>query len=427
MNTPHTTGLQERRWLARSVHAWKKSCAVAAFVALAGCAGAPPQTSAPIDSAWLLSGQALLGEPLNAAELPEDDILGLAPEMRTYLTSIAPHASPQQRLQALIRGFQDQEFTVHYQADRTLSASETYRQQEGNCMAFTVMMVAMARELGADAYFNQVEVPPVWGHEESQTFVVYRHINMVSESHRGRRVVDFNLEAYDPIYDQRKISDTEAFAQYYSNRGLELMQQEKMPEAFRYLRKALELKPGNADLWANLGALYSRNQRFTAAEQSYLQALQLKSSHTIAMSNLERLYRTQQQVELADFYAKKARFHRERNPYYLYYQARNAYEHGDYKSAQKQLKRALWQYEDDHRFHFLMGLASYRLGEMDDSREHFFQAFHLADNPSAQSVYMRKLESMGLGSGGNSTGQSTRQGIGAGAGIRVIEPDEFLR
>ena len=319
MKTPENSGLPEikrsyRTWIERILSRQTGLCAAMVALLLGGCAGVPPEASRPVDVDWLLSGQAIFEQPLEGTELPEDDILGLAPEMRDYLAQVAPDASPQQRLRALLKGFENRDFTVQYHADQTLTAGETYRQQVGNCMAFTVMMVAMTRELGADAYFNQVEVPPVWGHEESQTFVVYRHINMVSESPRGRRVVDFNLQAYDPVYDQRRLSDTEAFAQYYSNRGLELMQLGSMREAFRYLRKALELKPGNADLWANLGAFYSRNQQFTAAEQSYQQALRLKSSHTIAMSNLERLYRNQQRMELANYYADKARYHRERNP-----------------------------------------------------------------------------------------------------------------
>ena len=390
MKTPHNSGQPEINWPYRSLPGWLAAC-VMSFLLLGGCASAPKGLNQPVDVPWLLSGRALFEEPVAAAELPEDDILGLAPPMRAYLAEVAPAASPQQRLQALLRGFESREYTVAYQADKTLTASETYGQQVGNCMAFTVMMVAMARELGADAYFNQVEVPPVWGHEESQTFVVYRHINMVSESPRGRHVVDFNLQAYDPIYDQRKLSDSEAFAQYYSNRGLELMQQEKMRQAFLYLRKALELRPLDADLWANLGAFYSRNQQFAAAEQSYQQALQRSGGHSIAMSNLERLYRKQQKHELADFYAEKARFHRERNPYYLYYQARNAYEHGDYKSAKRQLKRAIWQYEDDHRFHFLMGLTSFRLGEMERSQTHFREAFSLTENSATSAAYQQKL------------------------------------
>ncbi len=359
---------------------------------LSACAGVPTDDNTAIDTYSALSGAVILGQPVDTAGLPEDDLLALTPEVRAYLATVAPDASPQQRLATLIRAFERREFRVEYDADSTLTATETYRQQRGNCLAFTLMMVAMARELGAEAYFNQVDVPPVWGHDEAQTFVVYRHINMVSESARGRRVVDFNLAAYDPLYDQFKLSDIDAFAQYYSNRGIELMKQDKREEAFLYLRKALELRPGDSDLWSNLGALYSRFGHFHEAEQSYRQALQLSSSNLVAISNLERLYRHDGRIELADHYAQRARYHRERNPYYLYYQARDAYEHGEYQQAKKQLRRALWKYADDHRFHFLMGLTNYRLGEFEDSKESFREAFSLANNPDAVNAYARKLD-----------------------------------
>ncbi|MFC6634775.1 tetratricopeptide repeat protein [Microbulbifer taiwanensis] len=359
---------------------------------LGACAGSPPSENSAVDTHSALSGTAILGHPVVAADLPKDDLLALTPEMRAYLATVAPNGSPQRRLEALIEAFEQREFQVKYDQHSTFSAMETYRQQRGNCLAFTLMMVAMTRELGADAFFNQVDVPPVWGHDEAQTFVVYRHINMVSESARGRRVVDFNLAAYDPIYDQYRLSDTAAFAQYYSNRGVELMQLDQREAAFLHLRKAIELRPDDSDLWSNLGALYSRFGHRFEAEQSYRQSLLLDRGNLVAISNLERLYRHDGRAELADYYAQRARYHRERNPYFLFYQARSAYEHGEYKRAKKQLRRALWRYEDDHRFHFLMGLTSFRLGEVEDSRDSFKEAFSLANNPATINAYSRKLD-----------------------------------
>ncbi|WP_346839031.1 transglutaminase domain-containing protein [Microbulbifer sp. SAOS-129_SWC] len=220
---------------------------------LGACSSVPP--GPPLETAAALDGRALLGAPLDPAQLPDDDPLVLSAPMRRYLDTVAPGVRPERRLAALLDAFEARRFHVEYDAHTTLSATETYRQQRGNCLSFTLMMVAMARALGADAYFNQVDVPPVWGQDEPQTFVIYRHINMVSESSRGRRVVDFNLAAYDPIYDQVKLSDAAAVAQYYSNRGVELMGQGDRRRAFLYLRKALQLRPGDSDLWSNLGAL----------------------------------------------------------------------------------------------------------------------------------------------------------------------------
>ncbi|MCW8125023.1 tetratricopeptide repeat protein [Microbulbifer halophilus] len=362
---------------------------LAPILLLSACAPVPDH---PVDTRSALSGEVILGRPLDPGRLPEDRLLSLTPEIRAYLASIAPDSPPRQRLTALIRAFEEGEFAVEYDADSTLTAAETYQQQRGNCMAFTLMMVAMARALGAEAHFNEVEVPPVWSHDEAQTLVIYRHINMVSRGRRGRRVVDFDLAAYDPVYDQRKLSDSAAFAQYYSNRGMELMQRDRREQAFLYLRKALQLNPGDSDLWSNLGALYSRFGHENQAEQSYLRALQLQPGHLLAISNLERLYRNSGRIQLADRYAKKARYHRRHNPYHLYYRARDAYEQGDYRQARTELRRALRRYEEDHRFHFLMGLTSYRLGKMEKSHKSFLEAFSLIDNPATRNAYMRKLD-----------------------------------
>ncbi|WP_299579868.1 tetratricopeptide repeat protein [uncultured Microbulbifer sp.] len=355
------------------------------------CVSMPSTDNHPIDLDRALSGEALLGRTVSMKELPQEDLLGLDSDVRAYLRALAPSASPQSRLAALIRAFEQRDFTVEYDESSTLTAMETYRQARGNCLAFTLMMVAMARELGAEASFNQVAVPPVWSHDDAETFVVYRHVNMVSESARGRRVIDFNLSAYDSAYDQHTLDDTTAFALYYSNRGVELMRAGEREQAFLYLRKALELRPQRSDLWANLGAMYSHFGFMREAQQSYLQALHLKSSNLVAISNLERLHRYNGKAELADLYAKRARFHRERNPYFLFYQARDAYEQGDFKRAERRLRKAVSRHEDDHRFHFLLGLTRYQLGDMAASRQSFEEAFSRVTSLSTVNAYQRKL------------------------------------
>jgi len=358
---------------------------------LAACTSLPPADEVAVDLAPILSGEVILGRAVTQEELPSENLLWLDSEVRAYLATLAPNSDARSRLAALIRAFEERKFLVEYDENSTLSAMETYRQQRGNCLAFTLMMVAMARELGAEAYFNQVEVPPVWSHDEAETFVVYRHVNMVSEDSRGRRVVDFNLAAYDPAYDQHMLDDNTAFSLYYSNRGIELMRKGEQEQAFLYLRKAIGLRPERSDLWANLGALYSHLGFLDEAEKSYQYALALKKNNLVAISNLESLYRYSGQDKLANKYAKRAHYHRHRNPYYLFYRARDAYELGDFKRAENHLRRAIRRHEGDHRFHFLMGLTRYELGNMTASRESFEQAFSLVSNSSTINAYKRKL------------------------------------
>ena len=44
----------------------------------------------------------------------------------------------------------------------TRTASETFRARRGNCLSFSNMFVAMARDVGLDVQFQEVEIPPDW-------------------------------------------------------------------------------------------------------------------------------------------------------------------------------------------------------------------------------------------------------------------------
>ncbi|WP_444932250.1 transglutaminase domain-containing protein [Microbulbifer sp. SSSA002] len=359
---------------------------------VASCAQIPLEKPEVIDVNTALSGRAILDRPVLPGELPDEDLLGLDADILAYLGSTAPGESPSKRLQSLVNAYGRGDFHIEYDPNSTLPASKTYQLQRGNCLAFTLMMVAMARELGVEAYFNEVDVPPVWGQDDPETFTVYRHVNMVAEYKNRRRVIDFNLEAYDPAYRQYALDDTTAFALYYSNRGIELMRSGEEKFAFLYLRKALQLRPQRSDIWSNLGAVYSRFNHLYAAEQSYLKALQIERDNLVAISNLERLYRVSGREELADWYAERVRFHRARNPYYLHHQALEAYSAGDYKKAEKLLRRALRANDSDHRFHFLLGLTRYRLGDLIASKASFKQAFSQVSSSQTRGVYKQKLD-----------------------------------
>ncbi|WP_445363279.1 tetratricopeptide repeat protein [Microbulbifer sp. ANSA003] len=369
----------------------KASLAFILVLFASGCAQFPPKYSGAVDVSNVLSGRAILNRPVLLVELPNEDLLGLDADVLAYLDTIAPAESPSKRLQSLVDGYGRGDFHVEYDPNSTLPASKTYQLQRGNCLAFTLMMVAMARELGVEAYFNEVDVPPVWGQDDLEVFTVYRHVNMVSEHRNRRRVIDFNLAVYDPIYKQQKLEDSTAFALYYSNRGVELMRTGDKERAFLYLRKALQLQPERGDLWSNLGAFYSYFDLIPEAEQSYLHALQLQRGNLVAASNLERLYRKTGRERLADDFAGRVRYHRNRNPYYLYYQAREAYENNKFKLAEKRLRMALRADQSDHRFHFLLGLIRYQLGDLAASKKSFTEAFSLVSNLDVKNRYMSKL------------------------------------
>ncbi|WP_444926729.1 hypothetical protein ACJJI4_00905 [Microbulbifer sp. TRSA002] len=359
---------------------------------IGGCSLQPDISAQDPDIKPVLSGEVVFNRPIREDELPDENLLELDAEIRSYLETLSPNAIPESRLQALVSMVSERELFFEYDVDSTLPAREAYHQQRGNCLTFTLMMVAMARELGAEAYFNEVEVPPVWDQEEEEIFVVYRHVNMVAKHYGGRRIIDLNLEAYDPTYQQRALDDVTAFALYYSNRGVELLREGSEEQAFLYLRKALEMKPDRSDFWSNIGAFYSHFGHNYEAEQSYLQALSLEPSNLVAVSNLEWLYKGLGREEEAEVFAGLVQYHRDQNPYFHYYMATKSYEAGEYAIAEKHLNRALRQAKQVHRFHFLLGLSRYKLGKFSQAKESLKQAFELAGSSETIAVYEQKLD-----------------------------------
>ena len=106
---------------------------------------------------WL----SLAGE---AAILPEEDPLQVSEEMKQFLDSkISRSGDSMVRLQDLVQQvFRENALGFSYEP-HTRTAAETFRQRGGNCVSFTFLFIAMARYLGLDARFREVEIIPIWG------------------------------------------------------------------------------------------------------------------------------------------------------------------------------------------------------------------------------------------------------------------------
>lgn len=326
------------------------------------------------------------------AIIPTNSILQLSPAMRQLADSI-PDRPPGGRLKYLLKKLDSQNFSVYYDADATLTASEVFSERRGNCMAFSAMMVALVRELGVEAHFNHVNVPPTWHLEQEQT-VVYQHINALVKTSGDKQVIDFNFVGYNPNYHQVQITDEQAFARFYSNIAMDYLDQGDYQRAYRHLQEALRLAPEEADLWNNLGAVYRRAGYTDRGAAAYQIALQHDFDNLSALSNLERLLREKNQQVVADKLASQLSNYRQKNPYYWYARALNSYRNGAYDSAIDEAKDAIAIENSDHRFYFLLGMARYKLGSSGYKRN-FQQALDLAGTDDNRRLYMRKMEVIG--------------------------------
>jgi len=342
----------------------------------------------------VLSGESLLGDRAARLSLPEDNIFEITPDMQDFLKMHVPSTgSNYVKLRRLIESVMDKSLLGwNFDALKTYSAADTFRQKQGNCISYAIMMVVLGRELGLDLLFNEVYIPPTWDIQTEHTVLLFRHVNIITKVDRTRMILDLDLEEYDSSYPQYTITDVAAEAHYYNNRGVDYLNSNNMEQSFLYFRKALALQPRQAFLWVNMGVLYLRYGHYQEAEAAFLHALKLDSSDITVISNLQRLYVKQSNTELANYYRQEAERSRMKNPYYRYYQAQQLLDDNQPDLALKHIKWAIRKYGKEHRFHFLAAKIYARLGKSDDAEKSLERAAKLTEDGENRLLYQSKIE-----------------------------------
>jgi Flp pilus assembly protein TadD len=327
------------------------------------------------DEAELVSGTALTLEASFApVTLPSAaEVFALDAEMRAFVAPLLSIHEPRQRLHGLIRELEEHGmFSLAY-VDVTRTASATFHGRQGNCLSFTMLFIGLAREAGLSATYQSVEVPPTWANDGQ--VVIASHVNAVVRTGHGQEtIVDFNIRSATPNQRSRRVNDQYALGLFYVNLGAEALLREEYAASLAYLREAARVHPDIAGLWVNLGVLYARYGRYEHAESAYLRALEIDDREQSAMANLVLVYEALGEAKLAQEYRARVQDYRERNPYYHYALASQAYEQQQFADALLSLRKALRLKNDEHEFYTLRGQALSALGRLRDAEHSFEQA-----------------------------------------------------
>ncbi|GMW07172.1 MAG: hypothetical protein AMXMBFR8_19680 [Nevskiales bacterium] len=366
---------------------------LAALLLASGCT-TPPVTDedpgARIPPAALLQAGVLADQ---AAPLPDDDFLATDDAMRRFVAEhVSPHASAAVRLRQLLAAVMGEGGVGVAYGAQTYSAAEAFHRREANCLSFTAMFVALAREAGLDAQFQEVDIPPEWT-RSGDSFVLNRHVDvLVRDSPGHERVVDFDIEDFRSSYDRRPIADRRALAHYHNNLGVERMQQGATVDALRHFRKAIEEDESFTPAWANLGSLYHRAGHAQWAVSAWRHVLDISPGEPVALSSLERAYRALGRPDLADEYRSRIERHRLGNPYFRYILARQAFSQQDYDTAIGHLRYATREKPAEERFAALLGLSYLRRGETAAAERWLARAARLSGDESLRAGYADKLD-----------------------------------
>jgi Flp pilus assembly protein TadD len=348
--------------------------------------------------AWLLAATLALpvstAGPETAPPLPEQ-VMAVPPQLQAQLQAevIGPARGELDRLQRLGRFLDDGErgLGLRYREDATYTVAEAYLNRQANCVTYTLVFLALAHLAGLEAYPQEIEEILSW-----QQFgdIVYRsnHVNVRARVARKHYLVDVGGDSLVGRHPARRITMQRALAQYYNNRAVVLLSEQRMSAALAHAGIALELDPDYPVTWSNTGVLRLRSGDRSGAERAYLTALRLDPDNASALFNLVGLYqRSGEPGREAPLRQRLEKVERE-DPFHHFLLAVEYEKRGDGGRAVKHYLRAIQLHGGEHRFY--SGLARAHLLDDDPrrARRALKRALSLARDEASHASYQARLE-----------------------------------
>lgn len=296
---------------------------------------------------------------------PPEQVMAVPAELHAQLQQqvIDGGGSARDRLDRLMGFlFQKSGLGMEYSVDATLTVEQAYRARKANCLTFTLLTVALARESGLQAYAQELDDILVWRVGDDIVFR-FNHVNAGITAGRTRFTVDVasnEVKARDP---PKPIPDQRLLALYYNNRAAELLAGASPAVAAPYMAMALQLAPRYASAWANAGVLQLRQGDPQAAEPDYQKALALDPANETALVNLVTLYRNNGDEARRAIYTRRLEKSHMKDPYFQFMQAEDDQKQGDYAGAVQHYWRAIHLYDGDPRFYVGLAHAYRQLGD----------------------------------------------------------------
>ena len=315
---------------------------------------------------WAFAAVLALSTPAPGVEPPPlEQVMAVPPELRAQLHErvVAGGGSERQRFERLLDFvFGEHGLALTYEAQSTRTVAETWRGGKANCLSFSLLFVALAREAGLHADVQEIDQVLVWYKQDG---IVYNasHVNVGMRIDGRLRTIEVSQAPVIARHSPRVVPDRRALAHYYNNRGAELLAAGETDAAYRHMQASLDIDPDFASSWNNLGVVHLRKEDLRAAENAYLAALDLEPKHGPTLFNIVGLYRRLGDMERLDTYQRRLEKAQLADPFHQFLLAMESEERGDHPRAVLHYKRAIRLHRHEELFHFGLARVYYAIGE----------------------------------------------------------------
>ncbi|HQW81630.1 MAG: tetratricopeptide repeat protein [Rhodanobacteraceae bacterium] len=304
---------------------------------------------------------------------------------------LAVERSPPRRLEQLVDYlFSSTGLGIEYQADATYTVAEAWAARRANCLTFTLLSIALAREAGLEAYGQEISEILAW-RTIDKTIYLSNHVNAGVRIRGKRLTVDVALNEVITTEPPRMINDARLIAHYYNNRAVALLNAGNLEAAIVHAEASLAQDRNFATSWSNLGVLRRHGGDEAGAFDDFQHALTLDAEHPGALSNLAMYFSRHGERQRAGILLAKLESVRARNPLHQFMLALDAEMGRDFELAAKHFRRAIRLHEGEHSFHFGLARAYFHLGRTREAERELQRAEALSSG-EVRERYQTKLE-----------------------------------
>lgn len=374
---------------------------IPSILALAMVAGvlsacASPQ---PLKRFDYLLAPSLFGPPTE--RVSTDQVFAVNAAMRHYLeVDIADQLRNKGKQNGLIQAlYSHSQLKLEYDSERTKTAAEAFETRSGNCLSLLIMTAALAHQLQLSVVYQSAYLDESWSRYGDLMFAS-GHVNVTlgprlidsgDGYHLSPLTVDF-LPARDlSRMRTREIGEETVLAMYANNRAVEAMTQGHLNDAYAWAAEALRQDPSYVSGYNTLGVVYLRHGNPAEAVAAFERALALDPKDTPAMANLAQGYERQGRVADADAVrALLARVEPE-PPFHFFNLGLAAMRRNDWLAARDYFSREVKRADYDDEFHFWLGLAEWRLGNITQATRQLQLAIDNSTRRDQHALYAAKL------------------------------------
>ena len=296
-------------------------------------------------------------------------------EMREWLyRTVPPRPNSEDRLFDLVLALENRKGgELEYEAGYTGTAEEVFSTGKYNCLSYSHLFLALAREVGVDASYYQVQRSRRF-RREGDVVLVSGHVTVGFGPRPNERLIKFNIRSDADYRTAQPISDLTALGLYYSNRGSELIADGDVETAREWLEIATQLAPHVQGNWVNLGVAKRRLGDLEGAEEAYLRALEIGERFFPAYRNLAALYKLRGEEEMRSRMMALLGGRGNRNPYTWLALGDHALDQGLIEEAGDYYRRSLRLAVEPSEAMAALGLLALRAGDPEAAREWLVKA-----------------------------------------------------